>query len=104
MKQKIAKSCLFITLALVAAAFLPWVYLTKIYYIFRYIIMALMGLSLLLTFSVEKFFSARFMRLFLLAIVLVGIEFVCFHLFGHRYRPEDLSQLIVAFLCIRTRV
>lgn len=100
MKQKIAKSCLFITLALVTASFLPWVYLTKIYYIFRYIIMALMGTSVVLTFSVEKYCSARFMRLFLLTIVLVGIEFVCFHLFGHRYRPEDLSQLIVAFLCI----
>ncbi|MBR4919272.1 MAG: glycosyltransferase family 4 protein [Bacteroidales bacterium] len=100
MKQKIAKYCLFITLALVAASYLPWVYLTKIYYIFRYIIMALMGTSVVLTFSVEKYFSARFMRLFLLTIVLVGIEFVCFHLFGHRYRPADLSQLIVAFLCV----
>lgn len=100
MKQKIAKYCLFITLALVAASYLPWVYLTKTYYIFRYIIMALMGTSTVLTFSVEQYFSKRFLRLFLLTIVLVCIEFVCFHLFGHRYRPADLTQLIVAFLCI----
>ena len=100
MKQKIAKYCLFITLALVAASYLPWVYLTKTYYIFRYIIMALMGTSVVLTFSIEKYFSVRFMRLFLLTIVLVDIEFVCFHLFGHRYRPADLTQLIVAFLCV----
>lgn len=100
MKQKIAKYCLFFTLALVAASYLPWIYLTKIYYIFRYIIMILMGTSVVLTFSIEKYFSERFMRLFFLTIVLVGIEFVCFHLFGHRYRLADLSQLIVAFLCI----
>ena len=100
MKQKIAKYCLFITLALVAASYLPWVYLTKTYYIFRYIIMALMGISVVLTFSVENYFSQRFMRLFLLTIVLVGVEFVCFHFFGHRYRPADLTQLIVAFLCV----
>lgn len=100
MKQKIAKYCLFITLALVAASYLPWVYLTKTYYIFRYIIMALMGISVVLTFSVEKYFSQRVMRLFLLTIVLIGVEFVCFHFFGHRYRPADLTQLIVAFLCV----
>ena len=100
MKQKIAKYCLFITLALVAASYLPWVYLTKIYYILRLIIMALMGTSVVLTFSVEKYFSVRFMRLFLLTILLVFIEFVCFHFIGHRFRSADLSQLIVAFLCI----
>lgn len=100
MKKKIAQYLLFATLAMVAASYLPWIYLTKVYYILRYFIMACMGASVLLTFSIDKYCSERFMRLFLLTIVLVGIEFVCFHLFGHRYRPADLSQLIIAFLCI----
>lgn len=100
MQQKIAKYCLFITLALVATSYLPWVYLTKTYYILRYLIMALTGTSVILSFSVEKYFSVRFMRLFLLTILLVLVEFVCFRLAGHRYRLADLTQLIVAFLCV----
>ncbi len=100
MKKKIAQYLLFATLAMVAASYLPWIYLTKIYYILRYFIMACMGASVLLTFSIDKYCSERFMRLFLLTILLVGIEFVFFHLIGHRYRPADLSQLIIAFLCI----
>lgn len=100
MKKKIAQYLLFATLAMVAASYLPWIYLTKIYYILRYVIMACMGASVLLTFSIDKYCSERFMRLFLLTILLVGVEFVCFHIFGHRYRPADLSQLIIAFLCI----
>ena len=64
MKQTIAKFLFFLTLTLVAASYLPWIYLTKVYYILRYAIMGSMALSVILTFSIEKYFSARFMRLF----------------------------------------
>lgn len=100
MKKKIAQYLLFATLAMVTASYLPWIYLTKIYYILRYIIMVFMGTSVVLTFSLEKYFSVRFMRLFLLTILIMLVEFVCFHFLGHRYRPADLSQLIIAFFCI----
>ncbi len=100
MKKKIAQYLLYATLAIIATSYLPWVYLTKIYYILRYVIMACMGVSLVLTFSPEKYFSERFMRLFLLTIGVVFVEFICFHFFGHRYRLADLSQLIIAFCCI----
>lgn len=100
MKQTIAKYLLFLTLTLVAASYLPWIYLTKVYYILRYAIMGSMALSVILTFSVEKYFSARFMRLFALTIVIVLAEFVIFHFTGHRFRPSDLTQLVIAFLCV----
>ena len=87
MKQTIAKYLLFLTLTLVAASYLPWIYLTKVYYILRYAIMGSMALSVILTFSVEKYFSARFMRLFALTIVIVLAEFVIFHFTGHLRCP-----------------
>lgn len=100
MKQTIAKYLLFLTLTLVAASYLPWIYLTKVYYILRYAIMGSMALSVILTFSIEKYFSARFMRLFALTILIVLAEFVIFHFTGHRFRPSDLTQLAIAFLCV----
>ena len=100
MKQKIAKYLLYITLAFVAVSYLPWVYLTIGYYILRYAIMACMATSLILTFSIEKYFSERFMRLFAVTIILVTAEFLFFYLAGRHFRLADLSQLIIAFLCI----
>ena len=99
MKQTIAKYLLFLTLTLVAVSYLPWIYLTKVYYMLRYAIMGSMALTVILTFSVEKYFSARFMRLFALTILVLLAEFVIFHFTGHRFRPSDLSQLVIAFLC-----
>lgn len=100
MKQKIAKYLLLATLAMIIVSYLPWVYMTIIYYILRYAIMACMATSFGLTFSIEKYGSERFIRLFLLTILIVGIEFLAFQLSGKHYRPSDLTQLIVACLCI----
>ncbi len=100
MKQKIAKILLVATLAMVTASYLPWLYMTMAYYILRYAIMACMAAAVILTFNLEKYCSERFMRLFLLTILLVFIEFLGFHLFGKRYKPSDLTQLIVSFLCV----
>lgn len=100
MKSKIAQYLLILTLGLVAASFLPWVYMTAIYYIFRYAIMACTAAAFVLTFSLEKTLSSRFMRLFAATIALTVVEFVVFKLIGHRFHPADCTQLIIAFLCI----
>jgi len=100
MKSKIAQYLLIATLGLVAASFLPWVYMTTLYYIFRYAIMACTAAAFLLTFSLSKTLSPRFMRLFAVAIILTAAEFVVFRLIGHRYHLSDCTQLIIAFLCI----
>lgn len=100
MKQKIAKYLLCATLAAIAVSYLPWIYMTVVYYVLRYAIMAFMASAVVLTFSIEKYFSERFMRLFLVTIALFGIEYVCFKLLGRRFVLSDLSQLVVAFLCV----
>lgn len=74
MKQKIAKYLLCATLAAIAVSYLPWIYMTVVYYVLRYAIMAFMASAVVLTFSIEKYFSERFMRLFLVTIALFGIE------------------------------
>lgn len=85
---------------MVAISYLPWVYLTIIYYILRYAIMACMSTAFVLTFSLETYCSERFMRLFLLTILVVAVEFIVFRLLGQHFRPSDLFQLITAFLCV----
>ncbi|MBR6333365.1 MAG: glycosyltransferase [Bacteroidales bacterium] len=100
MKDKIAKILLIATLALIVVSYLPWVYLTFAYYIIRYVIMAFMGAAVILTFSLERYASPRFMRLLMATILLVGLEFVFFRITHRHFRFEDLFQLVVAFLCI----
>lgn len=100
MKQKIAKYLLCATLAVVAVSYLPWLYMTSVYYILRYVIMAFMATAVVLTFSIENYFNERFMRLMFLTILVFGIEYVCFRLLGRRFALSDLVQLMVAYLCI----
>lgn len=100
MKLKIAKYLLLATLCFVAVSFLPWVYMTQGYYLLRYAIMACMGTSFILSFSLRKCLSAKFARLFLITIGITAIEFACFILIGHRFHFSDFTQLIIAFLCI----
>lgn len=100
MKNKIAKYLLLATLGMVIASYLPWVYLTVTYYILRYVIMACMAAAFVLTFSLETYCSERFVRLFFATILIVAVEFAVFKLLGQRFRPADLSQLVVACLCI----
>lgn len=100
MKNKIAKILLVATLSLIVISYLPWFYLTPVYYILRYVIMATMFAVVVLTFSLERYTSPRFMRLLFLTILLVGLEFLFFYLTHRHFRLDDLIQLIVAFLCI----
>ena len=100
MKQTVAKYLLFFTLALVVVSYLPWIYLTKSYYIIRYAIMGSMALSAALTFSFDRYFSIRFMRIFFMTIAIVLVEFVVFYFTGHRFRIADITQLVIAFLCV----
>ncbi len=99
MKQKIAKILLHLILLMVVVSYLPWVYMTMAYYVMRYAIMACVLLAVCLTFSLERYCSPRFMRLLLLTIVVVGIEFLFLYLFHKHFRWQDLTQLIVVFLC-----
>ncbi|MBR4135143.1 MAG: glycosyltransferase family 4 protein [Bacteroidales bacterium] len=100
MKDKIAKILLIATLSLIVISYLPWVYLTAVYYIIRYVIMAFMATTVVLTFSLERYASPRFMRYLLLTILFVGVEFLAFMLAHKHFRLEDLFQLVVVFLCV----
>lgn len=100
MKQNIAKYLLYLTLGLVMASYLPWIYHTKIYYILRYAIMGSMAVSAAVTFSFDRYFSVRFMRIFAITIGIVLLEFILFHFTGKRFHVADLTQLVIAFLCI----
>jgi len=100
MKQKIAKYLLLATLVFVAVSFLPWVYMTTGYYLLRYAIMICTGASFILSFSLSKCLSSKFVRLFAIAIGITAIEFLFFIISGHRFHFSDFTQLIIAFLCI----
>lgn len=100
MKNTIAKVAICVALALVAASFLPWTYLKPSYYIFRYVIIALMALSTALTFSFKRTFSRPFMKIFIGVIAVVAVEFLLFKIFKKTVHLEDLTQLMIAFLCI----
>ncbi len=100
MKKNIAKYTLYAAIVMIIAQHLPWLYMTIMYPILRYGIMACMATAALCTFSIDKICSKRFMRLFILCIAIVAVEAVCFRLLGLRFVLTDLSELIVAFLCI----
>lgn len=100
MKKKIAKYTLYAAMVMIIASHLPWLYMTIVYPILRYGIMACMATAALCTFSLDKVCSKRFMRLFILCIAIVAVEAVCFRLLGLRFVLTDLSELMVACLCI----
>lgn len=100
MKEKIAQASLLTSLLLVAVSYLPWVYLQPMYYILRYAVMGLLGISSVLVFSFRQTFTGHFMKIFLIAIILIAVEFLIFKLMSLHFRLEDLTQLVVAFLCI----
>ncbi len=100
MKKNIAKCTLYAAMVMIVASHLPWLYMTIVYPVLRYGIMACMATAALCTFSLDKICSKRFMRLFILCIALVAVEAVCFRLLGLRFVLTDLTELMVAFLCI----
>jgi len=94
-KQKIAKILILTTLGLSTLMFLPWIYLTPIYYIMRYIVMAMTAVTFVLTFSLTRFLSMRFVRLLLLTVACMILIF-----FIIPVRPSDISQLVIAMITL----
>ena len=95
MKQKVAKILTIIMLCVSALMFLPWVYMTIAYYIARYVVMALMATVFVLTFSLNRSFSARFVRLLILTILCMSLCLL--------FLPMDLTdifQLVVVLMIV----
>lgn len=75
--------------------FLPWIYLTPIYYIMRYAIMAMTAAAFVLTFSLTRFMSMRFVRLLLLTIACMLLVFLIIPI-----RTSDIVQLVIAMITL----
>lgn len=94
-KQKIAKTLVATILCLSTIMFLPWIYLTPIYYIMRYAIMAMTAAAFVLTFSLTRFMSMRFVRLLLLTIACMLLVFLVIPV-----RTSDIVQLVIAMITL----
>lgn len=94
-KQKIAKILIVTILCLSTLMFLPWIYLTPIYYIMRYAIMAMTAAAFVLTFSLTRFMSIRFVRLLLLTIACMILIF-----FIIPVQTSDIAQLVIALITL----
>ena len=94
-KQRIAKILVITILCLSTLMFLPWIYLTPIYYIMRYAIMVMTAVAFVLTFSLTRCLSIRFVRLLLLTIACMVLIF-----FIIPVRPSDISQLVIALITL----
>lgn len=96
-KQKIAKTLVITILCLSTLMFLPWIYMTPIYYIMRYAIMAMTATAFVLTFSLTRILSIRFVRLLILTIGCMLLIFLLIPV-----QKSDIAQLITTLitLCI----
>lgn len=94
-KQKIAKALVIAVLILSTLMFLPWVYKTPVYYIARYFIMAMTVVTSILTFSLTRCASVRFIRLMLYTIIIVSILLLFVPI-----RKSDITQLIIAMMIL----
>ena len=94
-KQKIATILVITVLCLSTVMFLPWIYLTPIYYIMRYVIMAMTATAFVLTFSLTRVLSIRFVRLMLVTIACMLLFFILIPV-----QVSDISQLVTALLTL----
>ncbi len=94
-KQKIAKALVIAVLITSTLMFLPWVYMTPVYYIARYVIMAMTAVTLVLTFSLNRCLSVRFVRLMLYTIICMSVLLLFVPI-----QKQDITQLIVALMII----
>ena len=94
-KQKFAKAMIIAVLALSNLVFLPWFYLTPIYYIARYAIMVMTAGALVLTFSLDRYVSVRFLRLMLLTIICMSMLLLFVPI-----RMSDITQLAIAMITV----
>jgi len=94
-KQRITKILIITILCLSTVMFLPWIYLTPIYYIMRYAIMAMTAVAFVLTFSLTRFFSIRFVRLLLLTIACMLLILLIIPV-----QMSDIAQLITVLIML----
>lgn len=94
-KQKIAKILVATALFLSTLMFLPWIYMSPIYYIMRYVIMAVTAVSFVLTFSLTRMLSIRFVRLIILTVVCMLLILLIIPVY-----LSDISQLITVLITI----
>ena len=94
-KQKTAKILIITILCLSTLMFLPWIYLTPIYYIMRYAIMAMTAVTFVFTFSLTRCMSIRFVRLLILTIVCMLLIYLIIPV-----RTSDIAQLVVALITL----
>ena len=94
-KQRIAKTLVITIFVLSTLMFLPWIYLTPVYYIMRYAIMAMTAAALVLTFSLTRSLSVRFVRLLILTIVSMALVYLFIPV-----RISDIAQLVVALITV----
>jgi len=94
-KQRIAKILIVTILCLSTLMFLPWVYMTPIYYIARYLIMAMTVAALAFTFSLTRSMSARFVRLLMLTIACMAVIYLIIPV-----RMSDIAQLVVTLITV----
>ena len=94
-KQRIAKILVITILCLSTLMFLPWVYMSPVYYIARYLIMAMTAAALVLTFSLTCSLSARFVRLLLLTIACFSIALLFIPVY-----LSDIAQLGIALITV----
>ena len=94
-KLKIAKGLIITILCLSTLMFLPWIYMTPVYYIMRYAIMVMTATAFILTFSLTRCLSIRFVRLLLLTIACMLLIF-----FIIPVRLSDITQLVTVLLTL----
>lgn len=99
MKDKIAKILTVVVLITSTLMFLPWTYMTAVYYIARYVLMALMLTSLTLTFSLTEVLSVRFVRLLALTILCMLVIMLFLPV-----SPAEVTQLITVLVTVATGV
>ena len=94
-KQKIANILMTMVLCMSPLMFLPWVYLTITYYIARYVMMLMTLAVFVLTFSLTRTLSARFVRLLILTILCMSVCLLFLPI-----ELTDIFQLAVSLIVV----
>lgn len=95
MKEKAARILVVAIMVVSTMMFLPWVYMTGIYYIARYIVMAMTMAAICLCFSLSDTLSVRFVRLLALTIACMLLLRVFLPI-----RVNDITQLAITLLTV----
>lgn len=94
-RERITKALIITILCLSTLMFLPWIYMTTIYYIARYVIMAMTAATFVLTFSLTRTMSARFVRLLILTIFCFSLSLTIIPV-----QLSDIAQLMITLITV----